>query len=45
MILVADASALIVLVTCEGLPLLDGLFGHVVVPNAVFDEVTAADKP
>ena len=45
MILVADASALIALATCDGLPWLDALFGEVLVPEAVFREVTFADKP
>ena len=41
MILVADASALIALATCDSLGLLDALFGNVVVPEAVFVEVTS----
>jgi predicted nucleic acid-binding protein len=45
MILVADASALIALATCESLALLEALFGNVLVPEAVFSEVTALDKP
>ena len=45
MILVADASALIALSACNGLPLLDAIFGQVMVPEAVFTEVTQADKP
>ena len=45
MILVADASALIALATCDGLPWLDALFGEVLVPEAVFKEVAFADKP
>lgn len=45
MILVADASALIALATCDGLPWLDALFGEVLVPEAVYREVTLADKP
>lgn len=45
MILVADASALIALSTCNSLPLLDKLFGNVVVPEAVYAEITLADKP
>jgi hypothetical protein len=44
-ILVADASALIALAACESLDLLDVLFGQVVVPDAVFVEVTVSDKP
>jgi len=45
MILVADASALIALSACDSLPLLDALFGNVLVPEAVFFEVAGADKP
>ena len=45
MILVADASALIALSACESLPLLDALFGQVLVPEAVFNEVAANNKP
>ena len=45
MILVADASALIALAACDSLPLLDALFGTVLVPQAVYLEVATADKP
>jgi predicted nucleic acid-binding protein len=45
MILVADASALIALATCKSLPLLDKLFGSVIVPEQVFLEVTTTGKP
>jgi predicted nucleic acid-binding protein len=45
MILVADASALIALAVCDSLPLLDSIFGQVITPEAVFSEVTLADKP
>lgn len=45
MILVADASALIALATCDSLTLLDALFGEVVVPQAVYLEVAQPDKP
>ena len=45
MILVADASALIALSVCDGLALLDALFGDVVVPEAVYREVAVAGKP
>ena len=45
MLLVADASALIALATCDGLSWLDALFGEVLVPEAVYREVTLADKP
>ena len=45
MILVADASALIALASCDSLHLLEAIFGNVLVPNTVFSEVTAFDKP
>jgi predicted nucleic acid-binding protein len=45
MILVADASALIALATCDGLPWLDTIFGEVLVPEMVFREVALTDKP
>lgn len=45
MILVADSSALIALSIFEGLPLLELLFPSIVVPRAVYLEVTQKDKP
>ncbi len=45
MILVADASALIALASCNSLSLLDKLFGEVLVPETVYTETTIADKP
>lgn len=45
MILIADASALIALAACDSLPLLDALFGTVMVPEAVYAEVVIPDKP
>ncbi len=45
MILVADCSALIALATCRALHLLDGLFGSVIVPEAVYLEAVIGDKP
>lgn len=45
MILVADASALVALAACDSLLLLDALFGSVLVPQAVFSEVTVSGKP
>ena len=45
MILVADASALIALATCDSLFLLEAIFGTVLVPEAVLSEVTTIDKP
>ena len=44
MILVADASALIALATCDGLLWLEKLFGEVHVPETVFSEVAISDK-
>lgn len=44
MIIVADTSALISLATCEALSLLEKIFGRVVVPKAVFEECTVAEK-
>ena len=45
MILIADASALIALSVCNSLPVLDAIFGTVLVPEAVYLEVAAPDKP
>lgn len=45
MILVADASELIALAFCDSLNLLDAIFGNVLVPTTIFNEVTATDKP
>lgn len=45
MILIADASALIALSICNSLSLLDAIFGTVLVPEAVYLEVTSTDKP
>lgn len=45
MILVADASALIALATCDGLEWLNAIYGEVLVPELVFKEVAFADKP
>jgi hypothetical protein len=45
MILVADCSALIALASCDGLRLLDALFGTVVVPEAVYREAVVGGKP
>lgn len=44
MIVIADSSALIALSICESLPILDALFGKVLVPQAVYDEVCIAGK-
>lgn len=45
MLIVADSSALVALATCQALPLLSELFDEVIVPRAVYDEVTVTDKP
>lgn len=45
MLVVADASALLALVACEALGLLDEMFGEVRVPAAVFDEVAVEGQP
>lgn len=45
MILVADASALIALASCDGLALLEAIYGNVIVPEAVAKEVVVGDKP
>ncbi len=45
MILIADCSALVALATCNGLHLLDELFGTVIVPEAVYFEAVVDDKP
>lgn len=44
MILVADSSALIALSLCNAVHLLDQLFEKVIVPQAVFDEITKEHK-
>ncbi|MFM8932751.1 MAG: DUF3368 domain-containing protein [Gemmataceae bacterium] len=44
MILVADSSALIALAAWDALHLLEKLFGKVVVPEAVFREITSPGK-
>lgn len=44
MILVADCSALIALASCNGLRLLDVLFGTIIVPEAVYREAVVGDK-
>jgi predicted nucleic acid-binding protein len=45
MIVIADSSALVALSVCDVLHLLEPLFGNVRVPQAVFDEVSIANKP
>lgn len=45
MIVIADSSALVAVATYRGLDLLESLFGNVLVPIAVYDEVCAQGKP
>ncbi len=45
MLIIADRSALIALAVCDGLQLLDRLFGVIRVPAAVYEEVIVDDKP
>jgi predicted nucleic acid-binding protein len=45
MILVADSSALILLATIDKLDILDILFGDVVIPKSVYDEMVIPHKP
>lgn len=45
MIIVADASPLVALATCDCLDLLERLFDELKVSKAVFDEVTVNGKP
>ena len=45
MLIIADSSALIALATCEGLPVLSGLYENIYVPRAVYDEVFQPEKP
>ncbi len=44
MIVVADASPLVALATCDCLEVLDKLFGEVKVSDAVYEEVTVKDR-
>ena len=44
MIVIADSSALVALSICDGLHLLDDLFGVLKVPQAVYDEVCVMHK-
>jgi predicted nucleic acid-binding protein len=45
MLIIADSSALIALATCQGLEILLRLYADVKVPQAVYDEVAAPEKP
>jgi predicted nucleic acid-binding protein len=44
MIVVADASPLVTLATCDCLEVLDKLFGEVKVSDSVYEEVTVKDR-
>ena len=44
MLLIADSSALIALAICDSLQLLEALYGEVLVPEAVYNEVALSDK-
>jgi predicted nucleic acid-binding protein len=44
MILIADASALIVLACCDSLELLEALFGNILVPTTVFYKIELGIK-
>lgn len=45
MLIVADSSALIALATCDGLDLLLQVYDDIKVPEAVFAEIVAPEKP
>ena len=45
MVAVADSSSLIALSICNHLNLLDMFFDKVIVPEAVYDELTFGNKP
>ena len=45
MIIVADASPLHYLVLIDHANILEQLYGNVIIPQAVFDELTASDTP
>jgi predicted nucleic acid-binding protein len=45
MLIIADSSALIALATCQGLDILLRLYDDVKVPQAVYAEVAAPEKP
>ncbi len=45
MIAVADSSSLIALSICNRLDLLDMFFDKIIVPEAVYNEITLNDKP
>jgi uncharacterized protein len=45
MLIVADSSALIALAACDGLDLLLNVYDEIKVPEAVFSETVAPEKP
>jgi predicted nucleic acid-binding protein len=45
MLVVADSSALIALATCEGLDVILQMYDHIKVPEAVYAETVAPEKP
>ena len=45
MIIVADSSPLHYLVLIDHADILEQLYGNVIIPQAVFDELTATDTP
>ena len=45
MLVIADSSALVALATCGVLDILTLIYEDIRVPQAVFDEVSAPDKP
>ncbi len=45
MLVIADSSALVALATCGALDILTLIYEDIRVPQAVFDEVAAPDKP
>lgn len=45
MVVIADSSALVALATCGALDILTLIYADIRVPQAVFDEVAAPDKP
>jgi uncharacterized protein len=45
MLIVADSSALIALATCDGLDVILRIYDEIKVPEAVFAEIVAPEKP
>lgn len=45
MLIVADSSALIALATCDGLDLILKIYDEIKVPEAVYTEIVAPEKP